>query len=219
MGIGNKLRMLLKISVPKFIYLNFLCKKIERKGKGYIIPYRHGILELNKTAKIILHHGNFELNFYKPKGSKGEAYIRMCSGSVLEIFDSTQLCSHSTIELKENAKISIGSAYINCGAVILAADSITIGNEVLISRDVFIYDSDHHPIIDENHNQLNPSRPVTIEDHVWIGLRCLVLRGSKIGRGAMIAANSVVGGKIKGGTMALGNPARSYSEIRWEKSL
>lgn len=219
MGIGSNIRLLLKINVPKFVYLNFMCKKVQRKGNGYIIPYRHGIIELNKSSKIILHDGNFEVNYFNPKGSKAEAYIRMSAGAILEIYDSTQLCYNSTIELKENAKVTIGSAYINSGAVILAANNITIGNEVLVSRDVFIYDSDHHPIVDENDNQLNPSKPVTIEDHVWIGLRCLVLRGSKIGSGAMISANSVVGGKIKAGTMASGNPARSYSEIRWKNNL
>lgn len=219
MEVGNKIGTIAKINLHKFIYLNFVCKMIERKGKGYIIPYKHGIIEMNKNSKIILHDGNFAVNFFCPKGSKAEAYVRLSEGAVLEVLDSSQLCYHSTIELKENAKITIGSAYINSGAVILAASDITIGNEVLISRDVFIYDADHHPIIDENDHHLNPPKPVSIEDHVWIGLRCLVLRGSKIGEGAMIAANSVVGGKIKAGTMASGNPARSYSEIRWKKNL
>jgi len=219
MHIKSKFNRFLKINIPKFIYYNFLCSKIERKGNGFLIPYWHGIMEMASDAKIILHDGHFEINYLSPKGSKAEAYVRMRKGSVLEILDATQLCHLSTIELHEKAKITIGEAYINTGAVILAADNISIGKEVLISRDVFIYDSDHHPIVDENDKQLNPAKPVVIEDHVWIGLRCLILRGSIIGSGAMIAANSVVGGKIKPGTMASGNPARSYSEVRWKKSL
>lgn len=216
MKISSKLFAVLKIDIIKFMYLNFMCSNVERKGKGYIIPFRHSIIEMNKSSKIILHDKNFYVNYYKPKNSRAEAYIRLAENSVLEIIDSTQLCYKSTIELKKNAKVTIGGAYINSGAVILAADNITIGKDVLISRDVMIYDSDHHPIVDENDNQLNPPKPVIIEDHVWLGLRCIVLRGSKIEEGAMISVNSVVGGKIKAGTMASGNPARSYSEIRWK---
>lgn len=217
MRVGSKIRKIIKINVFAFFYFNFICKKVERRGKGYIIPYRHAVIELNKNSKIILHEGNLEVNYYCPEGSKAEAYIRLSEGAVLEILDSVCLCYHATIELKKYAKVIIGSAYINCGAVILAAENITIGREVLISREAYIYDSDHHPIIDEMGKQLNSPKPVVIEDHVWIGLKSLILRGSRIGVGAVIAANSLVGGKIKAGTMASGNPARSYSEIRWKK--
>lgn len=219
MGIRGKVKKVLNINILKFLYYNFFCNKVKRQGTGFLIPYRHGIIDMAEDSKIILHDGHFKVNYFAPKGSKAEAYIRMDKGAVLEIFDMTQLCYHSTIELHQNAKITVGSAYINSGAVILAADNIRIGRDVLISRETFIYDSDHHPIVDENDVQLNPAKPVIIEDHVWIGLKCLILRGSRIGTGAMIAANSVVGGKIKPGTMASGNPARSYSEIRWKKSL
>lgn len=217
MGIGHKIRKLGKVNGFAFIYLNFMCRRVERRGKGYLIPYRHAVIELDKNSKIVLHEGNFEVNYYCPKNAKAEAYIRLSEGAVLEVLDSVRLCYHATIELKEYAKITIGSAYINSGAVILAAKNITIGREVLISREVFIYDSDHHPIVDEAGKRVNPPKPVTIEDHVWIGLKSLILRGSWIGTGAVIAANSLVGGKIKAGTMASGNPARSYSEIRWKK--
>ena len=100
--------------------------------------------------------------------------------------------------------------------MILAAESIHIGHGCLISRMVFIYDADHHDIVNEDGKVINPPRPVIVGDHVWIGLQSLLLRGSKIGDGAVIAANSLVGGKIKAGTMASGNPARSYSEMHWK---
>ena len=121
----------------------------------------------------------------------------------------------STIEIHKDATVEIGSAWINSSAVILASKRITMGDEVMISREVYIYDADHHPIINDEGEQINPPRPVIIGNHVWIGLKSTLLRGTKIGDGALIAANSLVGGKIKAGTMASGNPARSYSEVRW----
>ena len=99
----------------------------------------------------------------------------------------------------------------------MAAKEITMDNGVLIARNVMIYDSDHHQILDENGNEANPSKPVHIGKHVWIGLGSTILRGSRIGDGAVIAANSLVGGKIKAGTLAQGNPARSYWPVTWDE--
>lgn len=215
MGIKSKMRLLTKISLPKFIWYNFFSRKVERKGKGFLIPYKHSSLDIAKGARIILHDGHFNVNYYLPKNSKTEAYVRMSEGAKLEIFDMVSLCYKATIEIKEDAIVTIGSAYINSDAVILAAKEINIGKEVLISREVFIYDSDHHPLLDDNGNQTNPPRPVTIGDHVWIGLKCTVIRGSKIGDGAVISAGSLVAGKIRSGTMAVGSPARSALEVKW----
>lgn len=215
MGVKSKIRLLTKISLPKFIWYNFFSKKVERQGKGFLKPYKHSSLDLEKGAKIILHDGNFIVNYYLPKHSKAEAYVRMSEGAKLEIFGRASLCYKATIEIKKDAAVTIGSAYINSGAVILAAKEINIGKEVLISREVFIYDSDHHPLLDDNGNQTNPPRSVTIGDHVWIGLKSTIIRGSKIGNGAIISAGSLVAGKIRPGTMAVGSPARSALEVKW----
>ena len=71
--------------------------------------------------------------------------------------------------------------------------------------------------MDEKGNQTNEPKPMKIGDHVWIGLGTIILRGSQIGDGAVISAGSVVMGKVKAGTNAIGNPARSFSNIRWEE--
>ena len=86
----------------------------------------------------------------------------------------------------------------------------------MISRDVKIFDSDFHKIIDDEGRQTNMPKPMIIGNHVWIGLGAIILRGSQIGDGAVISAGAVVMGKIKEGTNAIGNPARSFSNINWE---
>lgn len=199
----------------QYFYYNFFSNKIVRKGQGRIIPYKHAVLDLGDEAQIILHDGDFHVNYHKPKGSKAEAYVKLMKGAVLEVYQETFLNYKSTIEVHENARIEIGSAYINTGAVLLAAKSIRLGMNNLISREVHIFDADHHSIVDGQGRQKNLPKSVVLEDHVWIGLKTIILRGSWIGTGAMVAAGSVVGGKIKSGTMASGNPARSYSRISW----
>src|SRR6185503_9856915 len=55
--------------------------------------------------------------------------------------------------------------------------------------------------------------PITIEDDVWLAGRVSVLRGSRIGRGSVITAGSVVSGEIPSGVIAGGVPARVIRRI------
>lgn len=52
-----------------------------------------------------------------------------------------------------------------------------------------------------------------IEDDVFLGTQTLVLKGSHIGRGAVIGAGSVVAGEIPPQVIAAGNPARIVREL------
>lgn len=52
------------------------------------------------------------------------------------------------------------------------------------------------------------SRGVTIEDHVWIGVRATILPGAHIGRGSVVAAGAVVSGCVPPHTVVAGTPAR-----------
>lgn len=55
-------------------------------------------------------------------------------------------------------------------------------------------------------------KPVTIGDNVWFGDDVLVLPGAWIGEGAIIAAGSVVAGRIEPLSVAGGNPARAFKQ-------
>lgn len=215
MGFFSKLRLLSKLSLGKFIYYNYFSGHVERTGKGYLLPYKNSVIEMADGARIIIGDGHLAVNPNRPSGSHAEAFIRMRENAVLRVHDSLSLAYKATIEIHKDAEVEVGSAFINSDAVVLAAKKIQIGHGCLISRMVFIFDADHHPIYNEAGEQINQPKPVIIGDHVWIGLQSVIVRGSKIGEGAVIAANSLVGGKIKAGTMASGNPARSYSEIKW----
>ena len=58
----------------------------------------------------------------------------------------------------------------------------------MIGRNVVIYDSDFHKI----NNDSSPSKPVCIQDHVWIASNAMILKGTEVGAGAVIAANTLV---------------------------
>jgi acetyltransferase-like isoleucine patch superfamily enzyme len=125
-------------------------------------------------------------------------------------------------------KISIGEwCYIGEGARIWSAALISIGDRVMISHNVNIFDSLTHPLSAKaRHRQFvaitsvgHPSnidlgeKDVIIGDDVLIGTNSTILRGVSIGRGSIVGAGSVVTHNIPPWTIVAGNPARLVREI------
>lgn len=110
-------------------------------------------------------------------------------------------------------KIGDGS-YIGDRTEIHAGEGVTIGNGVLIAWDCNITDRDYHKFESEKEK----IRPIVIEDHVWIGLGCTVLKGVTIGEGAVVAAGSVVTHDVPARALVGGNPARVIKEnVSWKE--
>lgn len=212
----SKIRKLLRINILQFFYWNYISRSVHRDKGCYIIPEHHAIIDIDKTANVYL-HDNLWLNMHEMSGQKREAYLYLRPNSSFTVNGRIIILPGSTIQVQKDGKLEMGKAYMNYGSTVLAAYNMKIGDDILISRNVTIFDSDHHKIFDKDGNWTNEPRDFFIGNHVWIGLSCCILRGSQIGDGAVIAANSVVGGKIRPNTMASGNPARSYSEIHWEE--
>ena len=109
------------------------------------------------------------------------------------------------------AFIRIGDGVGMTGGVICAFERIEIGHRVLIGANCVIVDSDFHPL-NPFARQNDPSKakngPVVIEDDVFIGMNCLILKGVSIGKGSVVGAGSVVTSSIPPGTVCGGNPAR-----------
>jgi acetyltransferase-like isoleucine patch superfamily enzyme len=60
-------------------------------------------------------------------------------------------------------------------------------------------------------------KEIIIDDNVWIGWGCIILKGIKIGDNTIIAAGSVVLKDIPANSLAAGNPAivkKNYSKER-----
>lgn len=113
-------------------------------------------------------------------------------------------CIRGCLEIqRENGMIEIGSnCYVGDHTRIWAADSVKIGNNVLIAHNVNIFDNDTHPTdylerrddaeniifkggIRKNYPSLQ-SLPVEIGDDAWIGCNSIILKGVKIGGGASL---------------------------------
>ncbi len=103
--------------------------------------------------------------------------------------------------------LTIGDGtFINTGVSISACLSVTIGNRCLIGPRVTIIDNDYHAVGDLLHRPA--SEPVFLEDEVWVGTGAIILKGVRVGRGAVIAAGSVVTRDVQAGSVVAGVPAR-----------
>jgi maltose O-acetyltransferase len=100
---------------------------------------------------------------------------------------------------------------INYGASLAAHGDVAIGDRVRIGPYVMIVDTDFHdPYV--RGRRPEPS-PVTIEDDVWIGAKASVLKGVRIGRGAIIGVGAVVTRSVPAFAVVAGVPARQVGTL------
>lgn len=102
--------------------------------------------------------------------------------------------------------------------LISVAKKVVIGDHCLLAGEVKIFDNNSHSLDPQKRRErtiLDQSdvSPVTIEDDVWIGTNALIMKGVTIGRGAVVAAGSVVTNSVAPYTVVGGNPARVIKVI------
>lgn len=116
------------------------------------------------------------------------------------------------ITVTKNATLRIGrSAHLNSGTTLAATGGLEIGDRVEISPYVTIYDTSFHDLYERS---LVPDpRPVIIEDDVWLGTKCTVLPGVRIGRGAVVVAHALVTRNVAPFTIVSGVPAQRVAEL------
>lgn len=210
--VKNIIKNAIKVSWIKFIYYNFLCRQIVRQKGKYIIPYKGTCIDINKTAQVNI-QGNLFLNTLTIKGSKAECYLKVDAEGKMVIKGRVRIAYGSTVRVNNNAYLEIRQMGTNVNCNIACSNSIIIGEDVMLGRDVMIYDSDYHKTGSNRKKTI-----VTIGDHVWIGSRAMIMKGSKIGNGAVISANSWVTGRVKDRTLISGMPAKVLMEnVNWEK--
>ena len=136
-------------------------------------------------------------------------------GGKLFFLGSCWLESNSLIHCA-GGDITIGNrAFINRNVIIVSAENISIGTDVLLGDSVSIYDHDHGVKINGLAYGQQPlsSSPVVIGDNVWVGSHSVVLKGVVLGDGCIVAAGSVVTKSIPAGEIWGGVPAKYIKRV------
>jgi acetyltransferase-like isoleucine patch superfamily enzyme len=131
-------------------------------------------------------------------------YGRLEVGRWVHIGDGNSLRCHEG-SLRIGDKVVMGkNNTVNCYL------DIEIGAATLVADWVYVCDFDHVtadinlPIKDQG----IVKTPVRIGPDCWLGTKVSVLRGTRVGRGCVLGAHSVVRGDIPDFAIAVGSPAR-----------
>jgi acetyltransferase-like isoleucine patch superfamily enzyme len=109
------------------------------------------------------------------------------------------------LHCRETGRIQIGDGtFINRQSRVLAAREVRLGARCMVSWNCAITDW-------AGFQAPQAFAPVVLEDEVWLGCRVTILGGTRLGRGCVVAAGSVVQGEYPAGVMLAGAPAEVVS--------
>lgn len=155
--------------------------------------------------------------YYPSVTVRGGKYVRIGNMTAIGrhgVITAWNLVDGITPDLRIGNSCDIGEyVHLSC------ANAITIGDGVLFGRWVTVIDNSHGSLCDEQKDMspivrpVETKGPVVIEDNVWIGDKVTILPGTHIGRGSIIAANSVVSKDIPPYCVAGGIPAKVIKSL------
>lgn len=148
--------------------------------------------------------------------------------------DNVKIGQHCTmgalLQALYGGKIEIGeNTYIGPSTIIQSKESVKIGNGVIIANSVLIVDNNNHPTEPAMRQKMSAcddflndelwswkyaeSKPIVIEDNVWIGRDSRILKGVTIGKGSIVALGSIVTKDVPPYTVVAGNPAKVVKQL------
>lgn len=187
----------------------------------------------NNPYRFIKKHNK---NFAVGKSVLTKSFLVDLSGSnnFVKIGNGCVLMNRIIFEAN-SGQVSIGdNTFIGGDTKIISHNNVTIGNNVQISWNVTIYDHDGNSTdLKERRKAVNSyyknymngdiigefdwskvnSSPIIIEDDAWIGFNSIILKGVRIGKGAIIGAGSVLTKDAEEFCVYGGNPARLLKRL------
>lgn len=111
-------------------------------------------------------------------------------------------------------RVSVGeNFYSNYNFVVLAGNTIDIGDNVMFAPDCGLYAAGHPFDVELRNSGIEYAWPIRIGNNVWIGGDTKIIGGVSIGDDVIIAAGSVVIRDIPSGVLAGGNPCKVIRKL------
>ena len=144
-----------------------------------------------------------------------EGHWRIAIGR--NVFVGPGSCLQALEEGAAPVALEIGDDTNIAGTCVLSAvEHVRLGRGVLLARNVYIADHAHafedteRAVLDQG---VTDVRPVEICDGAWLGQNVVICPGVRVGRGAVVGANSVVRDDVPDHAVAVGAPARVVREF------
>jgi len=213
-----------------------IIKKILKNGLVLGLHNRiYNIIKINKKSKIVIDNSSF-LHHCKIRVKGENNLIEIKHGCKLQNMMIDIYGSDTHILIEDNVmatdlqiwcedkgnKIIIGNSTTIHGRTKLSCiegTQIRIGSDCMFSSDIVLATGDSHSILDDKNNRINPSMDIVIEDHVWIGQKSTILKGSHILQNSIVGAASLCTKKYpKGNSVIAGVPGRIVKEnVNWDR--
>jgi acetyltransferase-like isoleucine patch superfamily enzyme len=210
-----KIIKLLQISFLKTIFLNFHFLKFRDAIKFPIICGRSVKLR-EMSGKIVFNQkitfgifriGIGNVGIFNPQTCKGNLQIigTIVLRGTVRIGRGSSICvSRKDAVLKFN-----GSFNNTASSNIVCYKSISFGNDVLVSWNSIIMDTDGHSITDASNSVINSNKEIVVGNHVWICMNVMILKGVIIPDGCVLAAGAHVTKRFSEKSLVIGG----YNEI------
>ncbi|MGB2221186.1 MAG: acyltransferase [Neptunomonas phycophila] len=233
------------IGKVKFFISNYFFNKNENINISPISDLSESNILVNKREK----KPNFSItnqdsNFVDVESSESLRGKVELEGSNNRVFFSRGVKFHCDLKIQGNGnEVSIGEECVIRGRILIKGNNqkvnvghkstfgsvymlcqensnITIGNWCMFSRDVEIRTTDAHSVVDvETNKRINIPKSISVGDHVWVGVGCLLSKGSVISSDSIVGAYAFVNGEFPESNVVLaGTPASIVKKgVTWNR--
>lgn len=176
--------------------------RLSHAASGPVCVYRGSVVQISGELFV---SGQLAVGCVWPMNRfYGRSHLLVAPDARMTVAGTFAAFTGTRIVVDVGASLALGSGYVNSDARISCFHAITIGEDVAIADQVVIRDSDNHEVDGATRE---PTAPIVIGDHVWIGTAAIVLKGVTIGDGAVAAAGAVVTRDVPPGALVGGVPA------------
>ena len=207
--------------VPISYYVELARNCSVLKTAWYSIRF-HGVVVVGRGSRIRVHRSARVSLASKSVLAIGIAHatpvgavLRLRPRSNLRVDGRVQIMRACNVAVDYDATLTIGAdTFFNEGSSVVCYSDTTIGSGCAISWGVRILDSDVHKLVQEGKS--SPHAPIQIGKDCWIGTNAVVLKGTELGDGSIVAAGAVVASKVPPNSLVAGVPARVMREnVTW----
>ena len=174
----------------------------------------HGKVTLpEKVETAMVKIGFGDVGHYDRKRSRT---IWQVSGTVA--FGGKASIGHGS-KISVRGDLKLGADFnMTAESTIVCAKEIRFGRDCLLSWDILVMDTDEHPLFNNENCRINPDKAILVGDHVWIGCKCVLLKGAEVPSDTVVAACTLLTSSFAGEHQVIGGnpPSVLKRDIDWE---